>query len=67
VEIPLLLLALAFLVAYAWPVLDPRLDRDLKGTLDLVSWTVWVAFVVDYGVRLWLAAGHRRSYALSHW
>jgi voltage-gated potassium channel len=25
-EIPLLLLALAFLTAYAWPVLDPRLD-----------------------------------------
>jgi voltage-gated potassium channel len=26
-EIPLLLLAVAFLVAYAWPVIDPRLDR----------------------------------------
>ena len=26
-EVPLLLLALAFLVAYAWPVIDPSLDR----------------------------------------
>jgi hypothetical protein len=26
-EIPLLLLAAALLIAYAWPVLDPRIDR----------------------------------------
>jgi voltage-gated potassium channel len=42
-EIPLLLLAVAFLVAYAWPVVDPRLDPDLGGFLRVVSWTVWVA------------------------
>jgi len=54
-ELPLLLLALAFLVAYAWPVLDPRLSPDVRTWLGAVSWTVWGAFVLDFGVRLALA------------
>lgn len=65
-EVPLLLLAVAFLVAYAWPVLDPRLDPDLRTTLSVVSWTVWVAFAVDFGARLVLAE-ERRRYAIRHW
>jgi voltage-gated potassium channel len=65
-EIPLLLLALAFLAAYAWPVLDPRLDPDLRTWLTFVSWTVWVAFAVDFGVRLALSQ-ERAQYALRHW
>lgn len=65
-EVPLTLLALAFLVAYAWPVLDPRLDPDLSTFFVVVSWTVWVAFAVDLAVRLMLAKD-RKAYALSHW
>lgn len=65
-EIPLLLLAFAFLVAYAWPVLDPRLDTNVRTVLDVASWTVWAAFVIDFAVRLYLTNG-RRSYALTHW
>ncbi|RJS47474.1 potassium channel family protein [Nocardioides cavernaquae] len=65
-EIPLLLLALAFLVAYAWPVVDPRLEPDLELFLRFVSWAVWVAFAVDFAIRLVLA-GDRRRYALVHW
>ena len=65
-EVPLLLLALAFLVAYAWPVLDPRLDTSLRTTLEVASWTVWTAFIVDFAVRLHLAPA-RRAYAVSHW
>jgi voltage-gated potassium channel len=65
-EVPLLLLAVAFLVAYAWPVLDPRLDRGWRDVLTAVSWTVWVAFAVDFLVRLRLA-DDRRSYAVLHW
>ena len=65
-EVPLLLLALAFLVAYAWPVLDPRLDPTVETFLGFVSWTVWVAFALDFAVRLALA-GDRRRYALRHW
>ena len=52
---PLLLLALAFLVAYAWPVVDPNLDHDLTGFLAVLSWTVWGAFAIDFGIRLSLA------------
>lgn len=65
-EVPLLLLALAFLVAYAWPVLDPRLDPDVRTMLEVASWTVWAAFVIDFAARLYLAQ-ERRDYALSHW
>jgi voltage-gated potassium channel len=65
-EIPLLLLALAFLVAYAWPVLDPRLDPNLRTWLSAVTWTVWVAFAVDFAVRL-ILSDSRARYALSHW
>jgi voltage-gated potassium channel len=65
-EVPLLLLALAFLVAYAWPILDPRLDPDLRTMLEVASWTVWAAFVIDFVARLYLAQ-ERRAYAVSHW
>ena len=67
-EIPLVGLALAFLVAYAWPVLDPRLDVDLRTVLNAVTWTVWVAFALDFVARLVLAgSGDRAEYALRHW
>ncbi|NUR05955.1 MAG: two pore domain potassium channel family protein [Nocardioidaceae bacterium] len=65
-EIPLLLLAVAFLVAYAWPVLDPRLDPTAREWLNILSWTVWVAFAVDFGARLVLAE-QRGKYAARHW
>lgn len=54
-EIPLIGLALAFLVAYAWPILDPRLDRDVTAFLTTLSWTVWAVFALDFAARLWLA------------
>jgi voltage-gated potassium channel len=59
-------LALAFLVAYAWPVLDPGLDADVRVVLEAASWTVWAAFVIDFAARLCLAE-ERRGYALTHW
>jgi len=65
-EIPLLFLAAAFLIAYAWPVLDPRIDHDLRTLLEALSWTVWVAFAADFAVRLFLAT-ERRHYARQHW
>lgn len=65
-EIPLSLLALAFLVAYAWPILDPRLDTALRTFFEAVSWTVWAAFAIDFAVRLALASDRRR-YAVRHW
>lgn len=63
---PLAILALAFLVAYAWPILDPRLDRGLEQGLTTASWLVWGAFAVDFAVRIRLASD-RRCYVLGHW
>lgn len=66
VEIPLLMLAVAFLVAYALPVLDPRLNPTVLDRLNALSWAVWVAFAVDFVVRLTLAQ-ERGRYAARHW
>lgn len=66
VEVPLILLALVFLAAYAWPVLNPSIDAGLKDFLSAVSWAVWVAFAVDLLIRLVLAKDWR-SYAVRHW
>lgn len=65
-EVPLILLALAFLVAYAWPILDPRLDPTTRDALDVTGWAVWVAFTIDFAIRLVLA-DNRRTYAIRHW
>ena len=62
----MLLLAVAFLAAYAWPVLDPDLNPDLMFSFQVLSWTVWAAFAVDFTVRLWLAQ-ERWPYARRHW
>lgn len=59
-------LVLAFLVAYAWQVLDPRLTGDLLDYLEVVSWVVWAVFLVDFVARLYLSEQRRRC-AVSHW
>lgn len=65
-EVPLLLLAVALLVAYAWPVLDPRLSPDLLTVLTFASWSVWAAFAVDFAARVYLS-DVRPRYVLWHW
>ena len=65
-DVPLLLLATAFLVAYVWPVLDPEMNPTARTFLDAVSWTVWGAFAIDFTIRIWLA-DRRGSYILHHW
>ena len=65
-EVPLLLLAVAFLVAYVWPVLDPELPRDVRTFLEVVSWTIWTAFAIDFAIRIALA-DRRGSYIVRHW
>lgn len=65
-EVPLLLLALAFLVAYAWTVLDPTMSSALDTVLSAVSWAVWSAFAADFVIRVGLASD-RRGYVLRHW
>jgi voltage-gated potassium channel len=65
-EWPLMLLAVAFLVAYAWPILDTELPASVVLTCTVVTWLAWAAFAVDYAVRVALAAPDRRRYVLRH-
>lgn len=65
-EVPLLLLAVAFLVAYAWPILDPGLDGSIESFLSILGWSVWAAFALDFAIRTVLA-DDRRRYVLQHW
>ncbi len=65
VEWPLMVAAVAFLVAYAWPILDMDLPTSLRRLCEVVTWAAWAAFAVDFAVRLTLAT-QRRRYLLRH-
>lgn len=52
---PLVLVSLAFLVAYAWPILDPSLPRHVRRLLDTVVLVTWVVLAGEYLMRLALA------------
>jgi len=54
-EWPLTGLAVVFLVAYAWQVLDNGGTAGLRLILEVVLWLVWLVFAVDYAVRFTLA------------
>lgn len=54
-QIPLMIAALIFLVAFAVPIVDPGLPTGLRGTLMTVQDVVWVIFLVDYVYRLVVA------------
>ncbi len=57
---PLTVAALAFLLAWSWPVLDPRLSAPWRHFCWAITWAAWVVFAVDYVVRLVLADDRRR-------
>lgn len=65
-EWPLAALAFAFLVAYAAPILRPSIPHTVKRVCEVVDLVAWVAFAIDYAVRIILAR-HRARYALRHW
>ncbi|MFI9811100.1 potassium channel family protein [Saccharothrix variisporea] len=62
VEWPLTVLAVVFLVAYAWQVLDNRATPGLHVTLEVVLWGVWLVFALDYVARFALAVDKRRFF-----
>ena len=64
-EWPLTVAAVLFLVAYAWPILDPGLPSWLQLTCEWVGWTVWALFAVDYVARVWTAED-RVSWLVHH-
>lgn len=64
VEWPITIAALVFLVVYAWDVL-----ADLHGVqsdiAEWVMWTIWLVFVIDFGMNL-LLAERRLHWFLTH-
>ena len=54
-EWPLTLVALLFLGAYAWPILDPGLGSPWSAACRVVTWGAWGVFALDYVVRLTLS------------
>lgn len=64
-EWPLTVLALVFLGAYAWPILDTGIVPEAEKLCEVVVWLTWAVFVLDYGVRL-LLAEQRVPWVMSH-
>jgi voltage-gated potassium channel len=64
-EWPLAGAAVAFLVAYAWPVLEPGLSSGWKELFRAVVYASWLMFALDYIARLVLAE-NRARYAGRH-
>jgi voltage-gated potassium channel len=58
-EWPLTVLAVVFLAAYAWPILDPGLPSWALVLCRATTVVVWLAFVVDYVARLLLSRRRR--------
>jgi voltage-gated potassium channel len=54
-DVPLMLLALVFVVVLLVPVVHPDQPPALRLALDLLNVTIWAVFAVDYLVRLYLA------------
>jgi voltage-gated potassium channel len=65
-EWPLMVAAVAFLAAYAVPILDPGLPSWLLEMCRWLSWITWGIFVADFVVRLSLAE-ERLLYLVRHW
>src|SRR5688572_20056631 len=64
-RVPMLLLALAFLVALALPeVVD--LPADVNRALDDLNWLIWGIFAFELALMTYLAPDRRR-YLVTHW
>ncbi|SRR5580765_220245 len=57
---PLTVAALLFLMTYGWRVIDTSLSGGLRSTLDVATWVLWLAFAIDYVVRVALARDRLR-------
>src|SRR3954447_24271848 len=51
VQIPLMVVSVLFVAAYAWPILDPALDAGLVHLCSTVVWLTWSVLVVELAVR----------------
>jgi voltage-gated potassium channel len=65
-EIPLLVAAVVFLIAYAVPIVWPDLPGWTVRVAGLLIAATWVLFAADFGVKLVLAPDRRR-FMRGHW
>ncbi len=64
-EWPMTGLAVVFLAAYAWSILEPDLANATAGLLGAVALAVWLTFGLDYLIRLYLARA-KLAFVRSH-
>ncbi|KQY56331.1 ion transporter [Nocardioides sp. Root140] len=64
-EWPLTGLALLFLAAYAWPILEPDTPAWWVTACQWMTWIAWAAFTVDYLAR-WFLSHDRRGFVLGN-
>jgi voltage-gated potassium channel len=64
-EWPLAVLALIFLAAYAWPILQPDISSFWRHVCTVINLVIWLVFVVEFIARLVLAE-RRGQYAARH-
>lgn len=68
---PLMAASVLFLIAYSWSILDTTLTSDGAIVIGVILALVWVAFIVDYTVRIvlsphkWFFIGHSKVDLLS--
>ena len=62
-EWPLTAAAIAFLAAYAWPILDQHLGHGWRATCGVVGAATWGLFALDYVTRLYLATPRAHWFA----
>ncbi|MGW7316461.1 potassium channel family protein [Streptomyces sp. NPDC054854] len=65
-QTPLLVLAVAFAVAYAVPIVVPDAEARVQRLCTVTEWVVWAAFAGDYLVRLGLSPA-RKAFVRTHW
>jgi voltage-gated potassium channel len=66
-NMPLIVLALLFLVAFAVPIIYPDIPRAGHHVATAVNLAVWALFAVDFVVRITLAGkGNRLRFVLKH-
>jgi voltage-gated potassium channel len=62
-EWPLAMVAIVFLAAYAWPIIEADLQHSMRQTCSIMVYAAWALFAVDYLVRLVLAENRGRFVA----
>ena len=63
-EWPLMAAAVAFLAAYAVPIIRPELPEAAAATCSWITWTTWAMFALDYLIRVVLA--DNRGHFITH-